>query len=110
VPAAVKVGHIRIVYLTGDNTLPKGSKIMIAFFCCPGKPSDVLDGVGVPAKWVNSLQKAQALDDAAAKQAQLQNMLATVNAGADTAKKVADAGQALQPISGSAGDRVNNQI
>lgn len=69
---------------------------------------DVLDGIGAPAKWINSIQKAQELDDAAAKQQQIQQTLATVNAGADTAKKIADAGQALQPITGSASQRVNN--
>jgi len=57
---------------------------------------DVYDGVGVPAKWINSLQLAQQLDDAAAKQQQINQMLQTVGAGADVAKKVADVGTSLQ--------------
>lgn len=70
---------------------------------------DVLEGIGVPAIWLNTPEKIQKINDASAKQAQMTAMLGGINAAADTAKKVGDAGASLQPITGTAGQRVNNQ-
>jgi len=57
---------------------------------------DALDGAGAQATWLNSDEDVDALAQADAQQAAMQNIAAMVSQGADVAGKVGGAAQALQ--------------
>jgi hypothetical protein len=56
---------------------------------------DALEGIGTPVRWMRSDGQMQNMDQIAAKQAQTQQLLANMGAGADVAQKIGAAGQAL---------------
>jgi len=49
---------------------------------------DVLQGIGVPAKWTRSESEVKKMDDAAQQQVQTQQLLASMQQGADIAQKL----------------------
>lgn len=57
---------------------------------------DGLNGIGTPAKWINTEEKVQAAKDAQAQAMQTQQMLGMMSQGADAAAKIGQASQALQ--------------
>lgn len=67
---------------------------------------DVLDAIGVPAKWVNSEEEVAAAAKAAQQQQQAAQLLANMQQGATVAKTLSDAGyrndQQAPPTSGPA--------
>lgn len=62
---------------------------------------DALEGNGTPESWIRTKEQMAKIDAAAHQDQQTQEMLSTINQGADTAKKIGDAGASLQPVSGS---------
>lgn len=63
---------------------------------------DALEGGATPESWLRSDGAMQNMDKLAAKQAQMQQLLQTMSAGADVAQKIGDAGQSLAGIQGGA--------
>lgn len=59
---------------------------------------DVLDGIGVPAKWVRSESEVQQLTDADKEQQQTQQLLQQMQQGADVAKTIGVNGQNTMAI------------
>ena len=57
---------------------------------------DCLNSIGVPAKWIRSEDEAQAAADQRQQQMQVQQMLETMGQGAEVAKGIGEAGQAIQ--------------
>lgn len=58
---------------------------------------DALLGVGSPATWVRSKDEAQQLEDQEKTAAATQQLLANIQTGADAAKSIGEASQALMP-------------
>ena len=56
---------------------------------------DALEGIGTPVRWMRSDAQMQGIDAQNAKQAQTQQLLATMGQGADVAQKIGAASQAL---------------
>lgn len=69
---------------------------------------DALEGNGTPNSWIRTKDQMKKIQDAHDAQDKMQQMLGTINQGADTAKKIGDAGASLQPISGSGQRGANN--
>lgn len=59
---------------------------------------DVLQAIGVPAKWIRSEQDAQEIVAQQKEQQQTAELLATMGAGATVAKTMGEAGQAIAPL------------
>jgi|SRR5688572_30593339 len=58
-----------------------------------GTMRDVLEGIGVPAKWMRSEEEVQAIAEQNAQKQQAQEMLATMGQGAEVAEQLGRAGQ-----------------
>ncbi len=56
---------------------------------------DVLNSIGIPAKWVRSEEDAQKIIEQRKADQSAQQLLATMGAGADVATKIGEAGQAI---------------
>lgn len=63
---------------------------------------DALEGGGTPATWLRSDQEMAGMDAQNAKQQQIQQVLGTMNQGAQVAKNIGDAQQSLNGIPGRA--------
>lgn len=61
---------------------------------------DTLNGIGVPAKWLNSEKDMEERAKQIQKQQQADALLASMDKGADVAQKVGDAGQSIQQLTG----------
>lgn len=59
---------------------------------------DALDGIGSPRDWFKTEEEVAAMKEAKQEQAQMQNMMAQIQQGAQTAQDVGKAGQELQAI------------
>lgn len=57
---------------------------------------DCLNAIGVPAKWIRSEEEAAEIADERKQQQEATELLATMGAGAEVAKGIGEAGQALQ--------------
>lgn len=57
---------------------------------------DVLNGIGVPAKWIRDEEAMQQIDFENSQRQQSQELLAAMNQGATVAQNIGNAGQALQ--------------
>lgn len=62
---------------------------------------DALDGNGTPETWIRTKEQMAKIAQAQNKEQETEKLLQTMNAGADTAKKIGDAGASLQPLTGS---------
>lgn len=58
-----------------------------------GTMRDVLEGIGVPVKWMRSEEEVQAIAEQNAQKQQAQEMLATMGQGAEVAEQLGRAGQ-----------------
>lgn len=56
---------------------------------------DVMDGIGVPAKWLHSPEAVKAAQERQAQEAQMQNVLGAMQQGADVAATIGQARQSL---------------
>jgi hypothetical protein len=62
---------------------------------------DALEGNGTPDSWIRTKEQMVKIQQAHDQEQKTQEMLSTINQGADTAKKIGDAGASLQPMTGS---------
>lgn len=62
---------------------------------------DALEGAGVPAKWMRTQDQMTKISDQEHEMQKSEELLNTIDRGADTAKKVGEAGKSLQPVTGS---------
>lgn len=62
---------------------------------------DALEGNGTPSTWIRTEEQMAKIAAAEHQEQDQEKMLQTINAGADTAKKIGDAGAALQPMGGT---------
>lgn len=59
---------------------------------------DVLQSIGVPAKWMRSEDEAAAIIEGEKQQQEAATLLQTMGAGAEVAKTIGEAGQAIEPL------------
>lgn len=71
---------------------------------------DALRGGGMPEDWFNSEGTVKDMEKLAAQQSQVGQVLSTMGAGADVAKKLGDAGQSLAGIPAGAKAQVGQQM
>jgi len=66
-----------------------------------GATRDTLDGIGAPREWFRQSDEVEQMKAAAAEKEQMQNLMATVQQGAEAAQGVGDAAQSLEQIRGA---------
>ena len=63
---------------------------------------DVLDGIGVPAKWIRDEGQMQKIDEAQQEKQQAAEIMASMQQGGQVAEQIGKAGQALNGMAGGA--------